>query len=90
MRNTLLIIALIIEATGLFAQNDRLVLDIVLSNYEYPFEVRYLDLKNQGQELKMAYMDVHPEKPNGKTVVLLHGKNFNGAYSVGSVRIFKY
>ena len=25
-------------------------------------------------------MDVRPEKPNGKTVVLLHGKNFNGAY----------
>ena len=28
----------------------------------------------------MAYMDVHPEKPNGKNVLLLHGKNFNGAY----------
>lgn len=25
-------------------------------------------------------MDVTPENPNGKTVVLLHGKNFNGAY----------
>src|SRR4051812_26408000 len=25
-------------------------------------------------------MDVSPERPNGKTVVLLHGKNFNGAY----------
>src|SRR6201986_4017991 len=28
----------------------------------------------------MAYMDVKPQQPNGKTVVLLHGKNFNGAY----------
>lgn len=28
----------------------------------------------------MAYMDVQPKTPNGKTVVLLHGKNFNGAY----------
>jgi len=28
----------------------------------------------------MAFMDILPEKPNGKTVVLLHGKNFNGAY----------
>jgi pimeloyl-ACP methyl ester carboxylesterase len=28
----------------------------------------------------MAYMDVHPANPNGKVVVLLHGKNFNGAY----------
>lgn len=25
-------------------------------------------------------MDVLPEHPNGKTIVLLHGKNFNGAY----------
>ena len=25
-------------------------------------------------------MDIHPQKPNGKVVVLLHGKNFNGAY----------
>jgi len=28
----------------------------------------------------MAYMDVPPQKPNGKVVVLMHGKNFNGAY----------
>lgn len=28
----------------------------------------------------MAYMDVQPAYHNGKTVVLLHGKNFNGAY----------
>jgi pimeloyl-ACP methyl ester carboxylesterase len=28
----------------------------------------------------MAYMDVQPAKPNGKSIVLLHGKNFNGAY----------
>ena len=29
---------------------------------------------------QMAYMDVLPLKSNGKTVVLLHGKNFSGAY----------
>lgn len=28
----------------------------------------------------MAYMDVKPEEPNGETVLLLHGKNFSGAY----------
>lgn len=28
----------------------------------------------------MAYMDVNADKPNGKTVLLLHGKNFNGYY----------
>lgn len=28
----------------------------------------------------MAYMDVLPEKANGETVILFHGKNFNGYY----------
>ncbi|MBO9635369.1 MAG: alpha/beta hydrolase, partial [Chitinophagaceae bacterium] len=62
------------------AQPDRPVLDIMLTNYEYPFPVQFLNLRSQGQELKMAYMDVHPKKENGKTIMLLHGKNFNGAY----------
>jgi len=53
---------------------------MMLTNYEYPFEVYFQNLKSQNQDLKMAYMDVRPENPNGKTVMLLHGKNFNGAY----------
>jgi pimeloyl-ACP methyl ester carboxylesterase len=28
----------------------------------------------------MVYMDVAPAEPNGRTVLLLHGKNFSGAY----------
>ena len=28
----------------------------------------------------MAFMDVKPVSPNGQVVMLLHGKNFNGAY----------
>lgn len=28
----------------------------------------------------MAYMDILPEKTNGETVILFHGKNFNGYY----------
>ena len=63
-----------------FSQTQRPVLDIMLTNYEYPFEVHYLDLNSQHQHLKMAYMDVAAAKPNGKTVMLMHGKNFNGAY----------
>jgi pimeloyl-ACP methyl ester carboxylesterase len=62
------------------AQTERPVLDIMLTNYDYPFAVHYLDLQTQNQQLKMAYMDIHPKAANGKTVVLLHGKNFNGAY----------
>ncbi|MDH7913579.1 alpha/beta hydrolase [Winogradskyella sp. SYSU M77433] len=63
------------------AQDNKLEwLDIELSNYEYPFEVSTVTLHIQEQELKMAYMDVKPDNYNGKNVMLLHGKNFNGAY----------
>lgn len=55
-------------------------LDAMLSDYQYPFEVYYMNLKSQNNDLKMAYMDVKPKNSNGKTVMLLHGKNFNGAY----------
>ncbi|ATL49743.1 alpha/beta hydrolase [Chitinophaga caeni] len=54
--------------------------DIMLSQYEYPFPVKFISVHAQGQVLSMAYMDVLPAKPNGKTILLLHGKNFNGAY----------
>ena len=55
-------------------------LDAELTRVKYPFPVQFKELKNQGQLLKMAFMDVKPAKPNGKTIVLLHGKNFNGYY----------
>lgn len=79
-RNNFLLTIFLLSSFSAFAQADRPVLDIMLGNYKYPFEVHYLDLKTQNQELKMAYMDVQPKKTNGKTVLLLHGKNFNGAY----------
>lgn len=64
-----------------YAQDNELQwLDIELSNYQYPYPVSILPLHNQGQDLKMAYMDVEPGNYNGKNIVLLHGKNFNGAY----------
>ncbi|WP_115886715.1 alpha/beta fold hydrolase [Flavobacterium cutihirudinis] len=55
-------------------------LDINLTNYEYPFPVHFLELSSQRQYMQMFYMDVKPENYNQKNVVLLHGKNFNGAY----------
>ncbi|WP_234733075.1 alpha/beta fold hydrolase [Tellurirhabdus bombi] len=47
-------------------------------NYAYP--VQYLPLTIESKPVKMAYMDVRSERPNGKVVLLLHGKNFNGYY----------
>jgi len=56
-------------------------LGIGLEGYDYPFKVEFLPLTIEGQDLRMAYMDVPADgEPNGKTVLLLHGKNFFGSY----------
>ncbi|MGB7052049.1 MAG: alpha/beta hydrolase [Acidimicrobiales bacterium] len=56
-------------------------LGICLEDYEYPYPVQFLPITSDLQPLKMAYMDVPPQKdPNGKTVVLFHGKAFGGYY----------
>jgi pimeloyl-ACP methyl ester carboxylesterase len=56
---------------------------------EYPYPVKYLSLDIEGGQHKMAYMDVPPailsaqprsHSLHGRTVVLFHGKNFNGYY----------
>ena len=53
--------------------------DAELSGFTYPHPVEHFTFTSQGQPLQMAYMDVKPAKPNGKTVMLMHGKNFCGA-----------
>ena len=56
-------------------------LGICLEEYEYPYPVSFLPLSNDLQPVKMAYMDIPPATgPNGKTVVLLHGKAFGCYY----------
>ncbi|GAA4105262.1 alpha/beta hydrolase [Mucilaginibacter panaciglaebae] len=55
-------------------------LSITLSNLKYPYPVNFLMVKAEGQNIRMAYMDVKPAKPNGKTIMLFHGKNFGGYY----------
>jgi len=53
---------------------------IALEGYPYPYDVQQHEIAYNGESLYMAYMDVQPERANGDTVVLLHGKNFGGAY----------
>ncbi|MHB8285516.1 MAG: alpha/beta fold hydrolase [Caulobacteraceae bacterium] len=51
-----------------------------LQGFSYPFPVSYFSFTSQRQPLHMAYMDVRPTgAPNGRTVVMLHGKNFCAA-----------
>lgn len=53
---------------------------IALEGFAYPYPVHLLPLINDGEQLSMAYMDVSPAQPNGRTVVLLHGRNFPSSY----------
>ncbi|WP_454616460.1 alpha/beta fold hydrolase [Bradyrhizobium cenepequi] len=57
-----------------------------LQGFDYPFPVERYRFSSQGQELEMAYLDVKPSNPNGRTVVLLHGKNFCAATWEGSIK----
>jgi pimeloyl-ACP methyl ester carboxylesterase len=45
-------------------------------NYTYNWPIHYQQLQTQHQSLCQAYMDVSPQHPCGKTIVMLHGKNF--------------
>jgi pimeloyl-ACP methyl ester carboxylesterase len=53
---------------------------IGLEGFAYPYPVSMLPLVNDGEQVRMAYMDVAAATPNGRTVVLLHGRNFPSSY----------
>src|SRR6202012_4478221 len=56
-------------------------LGICLEEYEYPYPVRSLPLSCDLQPALMGYGDIPPTaEPNGKTVVLFHGKAFGCYY----------
>ncbi|RKF36607.1 alpha/beta fold hydrolase [Paraburkholderia fungorum] len=50
-----------------------------LQGFDYPAPVGQYDFTSQGVALHMAYMDIRPAHANGRTAVLLHGKNFCAA-----------
>ncbi|HVW94802.1 MAG TPA: alpha/beta hydrolase [Mucilaginibacter sp.] len=68
---------LLFAATCASAQDT---LSITLENVKYPYPVKFLPLNIEGQDLRMAYMDIKPGQSNGKAFILFHGKNFGGYY----------
>ncbi len=59
-----------------------------LQGFDYPYPVKRFDFTSQGKPVSMAYMDVAPAgTANGRTVVLLHGKNFCGATWQGTIDV---
>jgi pimeloyl-ACP methyl ester carboxylesterase len=62
-------------------------LSISMESYDYPYRVEFLPLTIEGQDLRMAYMNVPPEQKDlGRAVLLLHGKNFFGTYWKETIR----
>jgi pimeloyl-ACP methyl ester carboxylesterase len=53
---------------------------IGLEGFAYPYPVSMLPLVNDGEQVRMAYIDVAAAQPNGRVVVLLHGRNFPSSY----------
>ncbi|MGJ4942290.1 alpha/beta fold hydrolase [Bradyrhizobium sp. HKCCYLS1011] len=53
---------------------------INLEGFPYPYPVQLFPVTNDGEQLQMAYMDVAPAQPNGRTALLLHGRNFPSSY----------
>jgi len=84
MRRTFLVIsAAILFALPLMpasAAEPREPYGIGLEGYAYPYPVNLLPLTNDGEQLRMAYMDAAPAQPNSRVVVLLHGRNFPASY----------
>jgi len=63
------------------AAEDAGPLGIALEGFAYPHPVTYLDLTRDGEAQRLAYMDVAPTgQANGRTVLLLHGRNFPSSY----------
>lgn len=87
----LLALALILTGIPVAAQEKGPVyataLGIGLESYPYHYPVQFLSLDIDGQQLRMAYMDVPPAAGgNGRAVVLLHGKNFYGSYWENTIK----
>jgi pimeloyl-ACP methyl ester carboxylesterase len=60
---------------------------IALEGFPYPYPVHFARVDLQGEELRLAYMDVAPVGPStGRTIVLLHGRNFPSSYWEPTIR----
>jgi pimeloyl-ACP methyl ester carboxylesterase len=57
-----------------------------LEGFDYPFQTETFGFTGQDQALEMVFMDIAAAEPNGRTAVLLHGKNFCGATWEGTIK----
>jgi pimeloyl-ACP methyl ester carboxylesterase len=79
MMTRVAVFAFALTLAPLAASADAALYGPELQGFDYPYPVRDFAFDSQGEKLTMRYMDVAPSRPNGATVVLLHGKNFCAA-----------
>lgn len=72
------------EVAPSYAQAEPL--GVAMENWPYPYPVQMLQFELDGRPVRMAYMDVKPESPNGQAIVLLHGKNFGADYWANTLK----
>ena len=84
MKRAFLVLFMLLSGNAANAQDASAIKEpygIGLEGFAYPYPVNMLPLVNNGEPVRMAYMDVAPTAaPNGRTVVLLHGRNFPSSY----------
>src|SRR5215213_10112570 len=81
MRIGRVLLSVLLGLAPAFAQSPSEPLGIALEGYTYPFSVRFLPLTVEQHAVRLAYMDVPPTAAaNGRTVLLLHGRNFPASY----------
>jgi pimeloyl-ACP methyl ester carboxylesterase len=73
------LIAMSLFAGALCANAEPSTYGPELHGFDYPWPVHDFAFQSQGEAVVMRYMDVASAKPNGKTAVVLHGKNFCAA-----------
>lgn len=80
-RFALALAALLLAAPVASGQTAPEPVGIALEGFPYPHPVQFMPVTLNGEALRMAYMDVKPSAAaNGRTVLLLHGRNFPASY----------
>jgi pimeloyl-ACP methyl ester carboxylesterase len=80
------LVTLLLSAPATALQSDVKPGSINCEDVPYPYPTSVLPIHLYGQDLRISYMDVPPlGRPNGRTVVLLHGHNFAGFYFGGAI-----
>lgn len=78
LRATALALACLVGAPAIAAETP--TYGKQLEGFSYPHPLKHFDFQSQGRPLQMGYMDVPAKgQANGRSVVLMHGKNFCAA-----------